>query len=353
MTDTGTQAFWFLTRGTGAVSLLLLTSVVALGIVGSVGWANDRWPRFVTQGLHRSLSLLAVSFLGVHVATAIADGYAPIRWADAVIPFVSAYRPVWLGLGAVALDLLLALVITSLVRLRLGYRSWKTVHWFAYACWPVALVHGLGTGSDTTEGWMLLMVAGCVAVVVGAVWWRAYSVRPPRFVPRLAAVGATAAGVVGVAAWLVAGPLAPGWATESGTPTRTLAAPAPRGAGTSLPASASFTARASERTAAEGAVVLDIVGSLDTPSLPIEIELDGSQTATGLSVERGSVVVGTAPARYEGAIASLDDGSISARLTDPAGDVVEVDLSLHILNEAGATEGTVRITPAAGSPEEA
>ena len=70
------------------------------------------------------------------------------RLVDVVVPFVGAYRPFWLGLGALALDLLAALIVTSLLRARIGLRAWRAVHWVAYACWPVALVHGLGTGSD-------------------------------------------------------------------------------------------------------------------------------------------------------------------------------------------------------------
>ena len=90
------------------------------------------------------------------------DSFAPIRLIDAVIPFASTYRPLWLGLGALSFDLLIALVVTSLVRRRLGYRAWRTIHWLAYASWPVAVFHGLGTGSDTKVWWMLALTAACV-----------------------------------------------------------------------------------------------------------------------------------------------------------------------------------------------
>jgi DMSO/TMAO reductase YedYZ heme-binding membrane subunit len=348
MTVIGTQAFWFLTRGTGAISLLMLTGVVVLGIAGSVGWASRRWPRFITQGLHRNLSLLAVAFLGVHVATAVFDSYAPIRWVDALVPFGASYRPVWLGLGAVGFDLLLALVVTSLVRVRLGYRSWKAIHWLAYACWPVALMHGLGTGSDTSTAWMLLLDSACVAAVVGAVWWRAYTVQPPQVLPRLAAFGATALGVVGIAAWLVAGPLAPGWARAAGTPAHTIAAGA-QSASAQLPSSSSFSAQASQSANANGSVVLDIIGTLDTSSMPIEIVLDGTATSNGLSVQRGQVSLGTASTRYVGVIQTLSGGRIAARLTDDAGAIVDVNLTMQILDQAGTTQGTVHLTPAGSS----
>ena len=142
---------WYVARAAGIVSLLLLTGSVLLGILTSVRWFSDRWPRFTTTLVHRNLSLLAVVFLVVHVATVVIDGFAPIRWLDAIVPFASPYRPFWLGLGTVAFDLVLALIATSLLRNRIGPRLWRGTHWLAYACWPIAVVHGMGTGSDTAS----------------------------------------------------------------------------------------------------------------------------------------------------------------------------------------------------------
>jgi methionine sulfoxide reductase heme-binding subunit len=125
------HALWFATRGAGVVSLLMLTGVVVLGISGATRWRSTRWPRFVLAGLHRNLTLLALVFIGIHVVTTVADGYAPISLLNAIVPFSSPYRPLWLGLGAVALDILLALTITSLLRARIGYGRWRALHWFA------------------------------------------------------------------------------------------------------------------------------------------------------------------------------------------------------------------------------
>src|SRR4249920_1610729 len=157
MTVGTSQALWYLTRGTGLVALVLLTGSVALGVTTTVGWSTPRWPRFVTLGLHRNLSLLAVAFLGVHVASTVVDGFAPIGWLDVVLPFHSPYRPIWLGLGAVAVDLLIAVTITSLLRRYLSLILWRVVHWTTWLAWPVALLHGLGTGSDTTHRWTQLV----------------------------------------------------------------------------------------------------------------------------------------------------------------------------------------------------
>lgn len=172
------EALWYLTRGTGLVSLLLLTAGVVLGIVGVKRWSSPRWPRFVTAGLHRNVSLLAVVFLAVHITTAVVDSYVTITWLNVFVPFTGTYRPLWLGLGAVAGDLLLALIVTSLARPFIGYRVWRAVHWAAYACWPIALVHAIGTGTDAHDGWGLALTLGSLAVVLAAVAWRLAGPQP-------------------------------------------------------------------------------------------------------------------------------------------------------------------------------
>jgi sulfoxide reductase heme-binding subunit YedZ len=166
------SVLWYATRGAGVVSLVLLTGVVMLGILAARRWRAGAWPRFLTTGFHRNLALLSVVFLALHVVTAVTDPYTSLGWKAALLPFSSPYRTFWLGLGVVAVDLLLALVVTSLARRLIGRRGWRAIHWLAYACWPVALAHGLGTGSDTRYGWMLGVVAACGAAVLAAAVWR-------------------------------------------------------------------------------------------------------------------------------------------------------------------------------------
>lgn len=173
------SALWYLMRGTGAVTLVLLTLTVALGIANHQRWAPRRTPRFVVDNLHRTASLLVIVLLVIHITTAVVDKYVAINLIDAVVPFGGHYRPLWIGLGALAFDMLLALVITSLVRAQIGLRQWKAIHWLAYACWPVAFAHGLGNGTDVAHrGWMLWLALGCAAAVAAAVWARVTI--PPR-----------------------------------------------------------------------------------------------------------------------------------------------------------------------------
>lgn len=168
------MALWYASRALGLVALVLLSSVAVLGLL--VAGRRPRVP-YVLTALHRSLSLLAVALVALHVTANVTDSYVPIRWSDAVVPFVSAYRPFWLGLGTVALDLILALAVTSLLRTRLGSRAWRAVHWVAYASWPVAVAHGLGIGTD--DRIVLVLTILCGAVVLAAAVRRGVSRHAP------------------------------------------------------------------------------------------------------------------------------------------------------------------------------
>ena len=216
------KADWYLTRATGATSLVLLTLVLAFGVAEVGRLRSSRWPRFVLDGLHRFLALLAIVLLAVHVLSAVVDSYAPISLLDAVVPFIGTYRPLWLGLGAAALDLLVAVALTSALRRRLGHRSWRAVHWLAYAVWPLALVHALGTGSDVRTGWLGALAVGCTAMVLLSALSRIALGWPRNRTRRAFAALAAAGFTLGVVVWLPGGPLARDWARRAGTPARLL-----------------------------------------------------------------------------------------------------------------------------------
>lgn len=163
---------WYLMRASGVVSLLLLTLVVALGVAASNRWKPGRYPRFVTNSLHRNAALLSVVFLAVHVVTAVIDPDAGVRLLAVVLPLGGGGSAIWLGLGALSLDLVAALVVSSLIRRRLGYRLWRAIHLSAYAAWPLGLLHGFGLGTDTPAVWMTAVNVACVAAVAAAAAWR-------------------------------------------------------------------------------------------------------------------------------------------------------------------------------------
>jgi sulfoxide reductase heme-binding subunit YedZ len=180
------MTLWYLMRASGLVAFALLTVTVVLGILGALGprRASSRSrrrgsSRTVTTVVHRNASLLSVVFLAIHVFTAVTDHYVTIPLPAIVVPGVSDYRAFWMALGAVAFDLMVALIVTSLLRVRLGRRTWRAVHWLAYAMWPLALAHSIGTGTDTGRAWTTALYAVCGTVVLAAIairtvgrrWW--------------------------------------------------------------------------------------------------------------------------------------------------------------------------------------
>jgi methionine sulfoxide reductase heme-binding subunit len=223
MASAGPSIDWYLTRSTGTVALLLLTGAIVLGVIDVRRFSTFSWPRFVMDSLHRNIALLAMMFLGIHILTSVLDSFASISLLDALLPFVGSYRPFWLGLGAIALDLLLAVTLTSLLRQRMGYESWRAVHWLTYASWPVALLHGLGTGSDIKSTWLLALSLACLVSVLTAVLVRAigaWQQYPDRARVALGGIGIF---ILSLAVWLPNGPLGSEWARRSGTPSSLLA----------------------------------------------------------------------------------------------------------------------------------
>ena len=158
---------WYLNRGSGAVTLVLLSLTLALGLLSPGGRPARGVPRFVTQALHRHLALLAFVLLGAHIVSAVVDEYVDIAWWQAFVPVGATYEPLWLGLGAVAVDLLLVVAVTSALRQRIGPRTWRLLHRLAWPMWALALSHGVGMGTDLREGWWLVTVSSA-AIVAGA-----------------------------------------------------------------------------------------------------------------------------------------------------------------------------------------
>ena len=173
-------ALWYLTRASGIVALVLLTGATVVGIATANRVSTARWPGFAWQDLHRRISGVALTFLGLHVLTSVLDTYVHIGWLAVVIPFASAYEPLWVALGAVGLDLLIAVGVTSFLRARIGARWWRLVHWTAYLSWPVALAHSFGMGTDMATPWVAVLGAACTAVVVGTAGWRLVAARAAR-----------------------------------------------------------------------------------------------------------------------------------------------------------------------------
>lgn len=377
-----TQALWYLTRGSGVVALVLLTLSLVAGIADVQRLRTAQLPRFVVDALHRTLSLLAIAFVAIHVVTSLLDSFAPIALADVFIPFVSAYRPIWLGLGAIAFDLMLAIAITSLLRQRIGHRTWRAVHWASYGSWPIAIVHEFGSGSDARGAWMLLITAACLVSVIAAALTRLRAGWPEHREVRLAGFAACAAVPAFLVVWLPGGPLAHGWARRAGTPASLLkgiaassaatgsaagasgsGATASSGGGatsTTTPAgsaggqtAASFTAPVSgtvrQGETANGLAVVDIRVAVSGQRLDqLRIRLIGEPVAGGgVEMTSGRVSLGPSsnPDEFHGSVTSLSGTDVRSTVGDSAGTVLHLDAALQVPPAGGAVSGTLSAAP--------
>ena len=357
---TSTSPLWYTTRATGLIALLLITASVVLGLLTSVRFARPNWPRFVTVGLHRNMSLLVLAFTGLHIVTTVTDSYAHINLLAVVVPFASSYRPIWLGLGTAAFDLLLAVTITSLLRVHVGHRLWRFVHWLAYLCWPAAIFHSLGTGTDTPQRWVLAITALCVAAVVATAAWRLAFGWHERTGARVALAGVVVVALVAGTMWLAGGPLKPGWARRSGTPASLLArsagsaggAKATGGSASTLPAvpfSASLSGTVAQNASGNGGAVVRVQttaspsGGGGTESLGIIItgQADGSG---GVTMSGSQVTFGPAasPRQYTGQLVSLNGTSMTAQVRDSAGQ--RLQLAIGLQPNGNSVTGTLQVS---------
>lgn len=346
----GPSAYWYLTRGTGAVSLVLLTVSVVLGIVGSLRVSAQGWPRFAIDTVHRDVSLLAIAVLVVHIATSVLDSFAPISLTASVIPFVSNYRPLWLGLGAVSFDLLLALAITSLVRRRLGYGRWRAVHWLAYACWPIAVLHGLGTGTDTKVWWMLVLTAACVGAVLVAVCVRVARAQPGRAELRGPVIALSLAATVALLAFTLLGPLQKGWARRSGTPSNLLAS-APVAAVPEQkprPFSAALAGSIRQAQLPFGSIV-DLRMRLSGGARgQLRVRLGGAPIPGGglsLAGSQVDLITDGIPSVLQGTVSGLEGQHFVARVRGSSGEGLTLDVRLHVNTATHAVTGLLHASP--------
>ena len=373
----GGKAFWYLTRASGLVSLVLLTATILLGVVASVGWTTERWPRFLSQDVHRNVSLLCLVFLGIHVSTTVLDGYVPIGLVNVFVPFLSPYRPLYVGLGALGLDLLLAVLITSGLRHRIGYASWRFVHWLAYLCWPIALLHGLGSGTDTQLPVVLFVEATCTAAVLAALAWRLTTGRTLPIGNRAAAgIGALVL-TLAIAGFAALGPLRPGWSHRSGTSSALLAQLAakngasatgngavatgngavatgnstPTGNGAvssgsvpSVPFTSTLTgSQSSTAPDAQGNVKVTLSMHLsDATTTPMTVVLAGAQSGSGVALSSGTITLG----QFTGPVTGLNGGTVVGTVSTP--NPVTLTLSLQLDQGTGGLSGTVSATAGSG-----
>jgi sulfoxide reductase heme-binding subunit YedZ len=172
LTLAATPVTWYVARAGGMLGFVLLTVSVLLGLALSGRARLARWPRFALEDVHRFAGILAGVFLVVHGGALLLDGYVPFSLADVLVPGIAPYRPFWTAIGVVAAELLAALAVTNALRGTIPYATWRRLHVLNFAVWGLALLHGVGAGTDSDRAWALALYAGATAAVVAATAWR-------------------------------------------------------------------------------------------------------------------------------------------------------------------------------------
>jgi len=146
------RLWWYVSRSSGLVAWALLAASTLWGLALTTrAFARRAAPRWLLD-LHRFLSGLAIAFVGVHLSATVADTFVHFGTADVLVPLASGWHPVWVAWGIVALYLLVAIEVTSLLRRHLPHRLWRSVHALSFVLFAVVTVHALLTGPDT-GGW--------------------------------------------------------------------------------------------------------------------------------------------------------------------------------------------------------
>jgi sulfoxide reductase heme-binding subunit YedZ len=190
---------WYAARAGGVAAYVLLTLNVSIGLLMTGKKRMKHWPRFALEDVHRFTGLLTGTFVVLHIVTVAIDSYLPFSIWSLAIPFIASYRPIWIGLGICAAEMLLALAITNHYRnTTLSYQTWRRWHYVNFAVWTAATFHSIGSGTDRSTTWLLAIDALAVGTVCGLTTWRVLKRAERRAVltrvavPLLAGVGSVA-----------------------------------------------------------------------------------------------------------------------------------------------------------------
>lgn len=354
---------WYISRSAGFVGLALLGLIGILGIITAGNFHFSRGSRFVAPEVHRSLSLLAVVVLTIHVGAAILDKYSRIGLKDVFLPFVSQYRPIWIGLGAVAVDLGIAVLVTSLLRVKMGYKSWKALHWLSYPIFALSVIHGLGSGSDSPIlfGKIIYVVVG--GSLLGAILIRLASFKDSVPIRKALLAAATISLPAMILFWASIGPFTPTWPTraQGGLNQAILASDQISGssspqttiARSQVPAidikpgySSIWNGKLDESPSnSQGEVAIRLLGKLTSSNgYELSIVLIGFPQDGGVAMASSIVEVASISGNnivYRGTVSTLNGSTIVCSLNSPNGNPVTLSATLNLSSSGNTFTGTV------------
>lgn len=160
------QTMWYITRAAGLTSYLLLWLSMVWGLAVSSKILDNLLHRTFTYDFHQFISLLAIGFIILHVGVLMFDRYLPYSLAQILVPFISPYRPFWVGVGVLGFYLILLVTVTFYIRDRIGMRAFRGIHTLSLLAYLGALAHSFFAGTDSSLISVMLLYAGTFLVVV-------------------------------------------------------------------------------------------------------------------------------------------------------------------------------------------
>lgn len=335
------KLLWYITRATGIIALLLLGAIVILGIMTATKSTPAGIGKFIGPDLHRRLSLTTVIFLGVHIVTAILDPFVKIGITTTIIPFVSKYRPLWVGLGTLSFDLMLIIIATSIVRHKFPHSRWKKIHYLSWAVVGLVLFHALGTGSDDKIKIVEIIYVAFVLGVGAFGIFRTSRERGLTPIRKLVAGASLSLVPLAILAWASQGPLKPGWAKSSSSfsilpkstslsattvaTTGVISSSSPTTTpSVALPVNGSISGTVVQSQTSAGVVILTLRGSVANSQDYVEVQLNGVPQNGALVLQSSTAYFGTVakPNTYVGTVSQANGSSLVLSLSGPSGKVL-------------------------------
>ena len=179
------QALWYVTRAAGIIAYLLLWLSTIWGLAVASKIFDPLLQRAFTYDMHQFISLLAMGFVALHVVVLVGDKYLPFSWAQVLVPFIAPYRPIWVGVGQIALYLTILVTVTFYIRRWIGQKTFRAIHLASFLSFGGSALHGLTAGTDSPLTTVQLMYAlTTLSVVFMTVYWYLITRYRPAPAPR-------------------------------------------------------------------------------------------------------------------------------------------------------------------------
>jgi sulfoxide reductase heme-binding subunit YedZ len=165
---------WYFLRASGLAALLLLSTTVLIGLALRVRLWKETLERWRVYDIHLTISVLTAIFLSIHLLLVFLDRIVPFSLADILVPFHASYQPIWIASGIIGFYLLLVVWGSSLIRSKLSYRLWRSLHPLALGALALAMLHSLFAGTDGPTLWLraLLIIITLAVIYLFDRWMR-------------------------------------------------------------------------------------------------------------------------------------------------------------------------------------